>query len=282
MTVRVPRALAAFTLSVVAACSGSTGVTGTAPAPAAAAAPKPFEYADATGQYRYTSESKGSQSMMGQSREMSSTVMRLMTIAVARSAPDTVTVSITMDSLSMGNTMGMPTMGIDKVPGARFTAKLAPNGSFYSATGPSETDNPVAAAMIDEVARALPRLTAILRTGAAWTDSVKDNVKQTGLDVAREIVSKYTVAGDTTVGGESAWKILREVAAKGTGTGSVQGNAVTLESTSTGSGVLVVSKRGVLLGGHGTETSTGNVVLAANGMQIGLTSTTTSAFTKVK
>ena len=159
--------------------------------------------------------------------------------------------------------MGTPTLGIDKVPGARFTAKVAPNGAFYSVTGPSETENKLAYDMADDVGRSLPRLKAILRDGAAWTDTVGDKVKLNGLDVTRDIVTKYTVRGDTTVAGQSGWIIARESAftIKGAGTLSPPtSQAATVELTGTGKGVVVVSKGGVLLGGTSDESSSGTLV----------------------
>ena len=151
-----------------------------------------------------------------------------------------------------------------------------------SATGPAQTENPVAAGMTDELGRALPRIRAILAAGTTWTDTLKDQVKQNGLAVDREIITKFTVVGDSVVGGESSWKLTREMTTKGSGKGNMQGQDITLESSGTGKGILLVSKKGVLMGGQGEEASIGSVLLVANGMQIGLNSTTTTSFTKVK
>ena len=288
MTARTSYLAIVSVLSFVTACAGSpatTGAAGTAPAPAAAAAPappKPFEYAASTGQYRFTANSKVVRSMMGNSQDMTSSSSRLMTISLARSGPDTITMSLTVDSISATGPMGMVAPGTDKVPGAKFLAKIAPNGSFYSVTGPRETENPVAAGMTDELGRALPRIKAILAVGATWTDTLKDEVKQGALAVSREIITKYTVAGDSLVGGETSWKLTREMTVKGSGKGNAQGQDIAIESAGTGKGTLVISKKGVLMGGVGEETSAGTVTLAASGMQINLNSNTTTTFTKVK
>jgi hypothetical protein len=276
-------AAAAFALlSACAGSTGSTGTTGTAPAPSVAAAPKPFEFAASTGQYRFSASSKIVQSMMGQSQDMATSNSRLMTIALARSAPDTITMSMTIDSITLVGAMGMTPPGLDKVPGSKFVAKIAPNGTFYSVTGPSETDNPLGAGMTDELGRALPRIKAILAAGATWTDTVKDRIRQSGLDVEREIITTYVVTGDSTVGGEASWKVSRSLSSKGTAKGSTQGQDITLESSGTGKGMLVISKKGVLMSGTGEETGAGLVTLVANGMQVNINSTTTTSFTKVK
>ena len=282
------RLAALATLVTVAACArsvGTVGSAGSAPTPAAAIAPappKPFEYAASSGQYRFSANSQIVQSVMGQSQDMATSNTRLMSVALARSAPDTITMTLTIDSITLVGPMGMTPPGLDKVPGSKFTAKLAPNGSFYSVTGPNQDDNPLAAGMADELGRALPRIKAILAAGVTWTDTLKDQVRQAGLEVNREIITMYTVAGDSMVGSEPSWKLLREMSVKGTGKGNAQGQDIALESSGTGKGVLLVSKKGVLLAGQGEETGAGVVTLAASGMQVNLTTTTTTNFTKVR
>jgi hypothetical protein len=267
MTASSTRLASVTALTLMSACAGFTGGNAkTAPAPAKAVAPappKPFEYAASAGQYRFTANSKIAQTMMGQTQDMTTSSSRLMSIAMTRTSADTVTVVITIDSMTAVQPMGMPAVGLDKIPGTKFTAKIAPNGSFYSATGPSEAQNALAASMTDELGRALPRLKAILAKGATWTDSLKDQVKQGPLQVDREIITKYSVVGDSVVANEPSWKITREAAIKGSGKGSMQGQDLTIETTGTGSGVLWVSKKGVLMGGNGEEKTLGTVNMAA-------------------
>ncbi len=283
MNARLARLAIVLAVSSMAACSGSTGATGSAtsvPAPAVAAAPRPFEYAAGTSQYRYFVEGKASQGAMGNTRDFTSTVTRVMTVALARSGPDTITMNISIDSLTVVSTM--PSLGTEKAIGAKFTAKIGPNGSFYSVTGPSEADNPAAAAMADEVGRAMPRLKAILSNGVVWTDTIKDNVKQAGLDVSRFVVTKFTVMGDSMVSGEASWKIQREATVTATGTGNVQGQGAALEMTGSAKGILLMSKKGVLMGGRGDESTSGTVTLSPVGVQITLTNSQTTQFSKVK
>ncbi|HEX7939705.1 MAG TPA: hypothetical protein VF483_12030 [Gemmatimonadaceae bacterium] len=286
MTARSTRLAAAAALTVVAACSGTatTGGAGSAPAPKAAAPmpPKPFEYATSTGQYRLSANRKITQSMMGQQQEVNTSDNRLLTIALSRTTPDTITMQLTVDSLTMVGAMGMTPPGVDKVPGTKFTAKIAPNGSFYSVTGPSAAENPLGSQMTDELGRAMPRIRAILAAGTVWTDTVTDVVKQNGLEVNRQVITKFSVMGDSLISGESSWKIARETATKNSGKGNVQGQDVAVESAGTGKGMLLISKKGVLMAGQSEDMSTGSISLAANGMQIGVNSTSTTTFTKVK
>jgi hypothetical protein len=269
-------------LSALAACSGTSGsaASGPRPASAAAAPSKPFEYTAGTGQYRFTTGIKSTQSMMGQSMEVTQSSSRLVTIALARTAPDTLTMTMTIDSITEIGPRGMPVLGTDKLPGVKFVAKLAPNGSFYSVTGPSETENLRAAEMADGAGRALPRLKAVLALGATWTDTINDRVKVGPLVLDREVVTKFTVSRDTLVGGVPAWKIDREQTLKGSGKGDAMGQTATLVNSGTSTGMLLVSKAGVLLGGSGEEKTTGTVTSPMG--EVGLNGTTTSSITKIK
>ena len=65
------------------------------------------------------------------------------------------------------------------------------------------------------------------------------------------------------------------------GSGAPQGQAMTMEGTSTGNGTLFVSSKGVFLGGEGEEVSNLKIVLSANGMEIGVTQTANTKVAKV-
>jgi hypothetical protein len=178
--------------------------------------------------------------------------------------------------------MGMTPPGIEKMNGAKFSAKVSPTGRVYSTSGPSETELPLAAAMTDEMGRTLPRIKVNLAPGASWTDTLSDKPKQNGMSLDRQIISHFTVVGDSTVGGEAAWKITRESTTSASGSGAPQGQNVVIESTGTGKGMILISKRGVLLGGESEEQSLGKVTMTANSMEIGIKSTTTTKVLKVK
>jgi hypothetical protein len=286
------RFLSVPTLTVLGACSGSSSAgrpaSPAAPAPAAtstaasAAAPAMFQYAPSAGQYRFTSAAKITQSMMGQSQDVESSGMRLLSITVARASSDTMSLAVVLDSITIVGPMGMTPPGVDQLPGSKYGAKVSPSGVVYSTSGPSEANAPMAAALTDEMARSLPRIKGVLRAGATWTDTIADKPKQNGIQLERRVISVYTVMADSTVGGELAWKIGRASETTASGTGAPQGQNVVLETSSTGKGFVLISKRGVLLGGESEELANGKVTVTANAMEIGIKSTTTTKVQKVK
>ncbi len=276
----IPLSLIA-TLVLASACAGTRSAKTAAVAPAPAV-PTRFAYAPSTGQYRIAATSKSSQEVMGQKQEMQITTNRLVTVALARTAPDTLSMAIVVDSFTMTNSMGVTPPGMDKLIGSKFSAKLSPFGAFYSAEGPKESDVPNAGQFTNEMGRILPRINAVLAPGAAWTDTVSDKITQGGLDLTRTVISRFSVAGDTTIGSEKAWKIVRQSTTSVSGSGAPGGQSVTVETTGTAKGTILISRQGVLIGGESEEQSTGKAVVAASGMEVGITAVNTATFQKVK
>jgi hypothetical protein len=239
-----------------------------------------FEYAPGTGQYRITQSTKASQEAMGQKQEFESTSLQLITISLARQSKDTLALVATIDSLSQTGPMG-PTPGLDKLIGLKADAKLSPAGALYTV---SVKDSSVAGAagVADGVGRFLPKIRGRLAKGAAWSDTSTGKVKQGGLEVDRQTISRYAVVGDTTVGGEKSWKLTRQDSTSMSGSGSSQGQAMTMEGTSIGIGALYVSQKGAFVHAEGTEQQKIKLVLSANGLEINVVQNSNSKIDKVK
>lgn len=250
-------------------------------APASALA-QGFSYAPGTGQYRITSSMKGAQEVMGQRQEMESSSNQLVTIAVTRANKDTLNLTTTLDSIQIAGPMGMTPPGLDKLPGTKVTAKISPTGQVYSAKGPPDDSLPNAEQLIDEMSNVLPKVRASIAAGASWTDTVTRKGNQGGLEIERKIVARYAVAGDTTIGGQKAWKITRKAVTNMTGSGAQNGQPMTLEGTSNGNGTMVVTPAGNFLGYTNEEQVNIKVLIVANGMEVGVTQTAVTKVEKVK
>src|SRR3954470_1753131 len=85
-----------------------------------------FEYAPATGQYRVTSHTTGTQEAMGQSQEFQTSNNQLLSVTLARPVRDTLALTIVVDSIAAVGPMGMPMPGVDKLAGQKISAKLSP------------------------------------------------------------------------------------------------------------------------------------------------------------
>jgi hypothetical protein len=241
-----------------------------------------FEYAPTTAQYRLTSTTKGAQEAMGQKQEFESSNSQLLSITVARPSKDTVAMTAVIDSITAVGPMGMVPPGLDKLLGVKVSAKLSPFGAVYSSEGPKDTTIANVAQITDEMGRFLPRIRGKLTAGSSWTDTTTGKVKQNGIDIDRQVVAKYTVAGDTTIGGEKAWKITRETTTSLSGSGAPQGQPMTMEGVSNGKGTLFMSQKGVFVGSTSEDQANIKITLAANGMEIGVTTTANTKVEKVK
>lgn len=247
-----------------------------------AGAAQTFEYSASSGQYRLTSSTKGSQEAMGQKQEFESTNSQLLSVTLARSAKDTVTMTVVLDSIQAVGPMGMTPPGLDKLLGMTVSAKLSPFGAVYSTVGPKDTTIANAAQITEEMSRFLPRIRGKLAAGSSWTDTTSGKVNQNGLDIERQVVAKYTVVGDTSVGGDKAWKVARETITSLTGSGAPQGQAMTMEGQANGKGTLVLSSRGVFLGSNSEDQANIKITLAGNAMEIGVVTTANTKIEKVK
>jgi hypothetical protein len=249
-------------------------------APAAAMAQ--FSYAPGTSQYRITSSMKGAQEVMGQRQEMESSSNQLITVAVARANRDTLQVTTTMDSIVVVGPMGMTPPGVDKMRGAKVVARVSPTGQVYSVTMPVPDSIQDAANLTYEMSNVLPKMRGNAAAGATWTDTTSRKVTNGGIELDRSTIATYTVAGDTTVSGQKAWKVARTSKTTLSGSGAQGGQPMTVEGTSQGNGAMFVTANGNFLGYTNQEMVNLKVVLAANGMEVGITQDATTKVEKVK
>lgn len=233
------------------------------------AAAQDLTYAIGTSKYRVTSKTTGSQEAMGQKQEFETSSTQLLSVDVARVNKDTLLMTATIDSIAVVGPMGMTPPGLDQLRGFKTMAKISPFGFVYSAKG-SNDSIPQATQLTDEMSRLLPRIRGKLAVGTTWTDTTTGTVNQNGLDIKREVVTKFTVKGDTTVAGEKAWNIARESDVTMSGSGAPQGQAMTMGGTAKGMGTIVVSQKGVFLGSTAKDDVNISIVIAANGMEVGV------------
>ena len=235
---------------------------------AAAAQAQSFEYAPGKTTYRISQSQKMTQEAMGQKNEMEATSSQVVTVALARSARDTLTMNVTVDSIS--SSMGMPQMAEDLM-GLMVTAKLSPAGTVYSSKADNNKGGAEAAPLVQALGGFLPTLRPRLSTGATWQDTTVAKLNQNGLEIERKTVSTYRVEGDTTIAGQRSWKITRADSVVLSGSGNTASGPLTMEGTSKSNGMVFVTSKGVYLGGEGTEDARLRFVVAANGMEVGMT-----------
>ena len=237
-----------------------------------------FEYAPGASRYKVVTQQKMTQEAMGQKQDVEINGEQMISVNVGKKSKDTLSVDVVLDSISLTNSM-QGAMDVSKAKGVKVTSLIGPTGLVYSTTVP---DSGAAADVGDELARILPRVSGALRVGAEWTDTLTGKQKRQGLDVDRTVISKSKVVGDTTINGEKAWKIERSSEAKMSGQGSTQGQPISMEGTSTGSGFVYVTPKGNFVAADSKDDVKMKITLVANGMEIGMTMANTSKVARIQ
>jgi hypothetical protein len=220
--------------------------------PSGTASAQAFHYSPGTNQYRMAVDAKITQTVMGQSNQTDVSSGQKFTMALAAQGADTLAMTVTIDSIVQNTPMG-PVPGLDALIGKHVKATLSPAGEFYASASPEADSVAALASVADQLVHLLPRIRVALAAGATWTDTVNAKTSQGGLELKRQVISTYTVAGDTTIGGKTAWKINRASTSATSGTGDIQGQNASMDGTSTGTGVVLLTHDGTFLGGAGQE-----------------------------
>jgi hypothetical protein len=240
-----------------------------------------FQYAPGTSQYRLTAVNKLTQEAQGQKVEQEVTSEQKLTVSLGRQSRDTLSFAMTLDSAKVQTSAGPPP-DLSALIGLKVTGALSPIGLVYAAKGPEGPGSEMAGPLADEMSRFLPRLRPSFTVGATWTDTTSGKVNQMGVSLDRTVITTSKVVGDTTYQGERAWRIDRTTQATFAGTGTSQGQPLTMEGTSKGNDNLFVARNGIYLGGLSNTAATIKVVLVATGMEVGLTQNQNTTITRVK
>jgi hypothetical protein len=240
-----------------------------------------FEYAPGTAQYRLSAVNKLTQEAAGQKVEQEVTAEQRLTVVLGRQGRDTLSFAMTLDSAKVSTTLG-PAPDVSALLGLKVSGVLSPLGVIYSSKAPEGTTSELAGPVADEMTRFLPRLRPALTVGTTWTDTTSGKVNQRGITLDRMVITTSKVVGDTTYQGERAWRIDRTTRATFAGTGTTEGQPLTMEGTSNGTDNLYVARTGVYLGGSMSNAATIKVTLVANGTEIGLTQNQNTTITRVK
>ena len=239
-------------------------------------------YAPQSSKFVLSSKTKVAQEMMGQKQEGESTSEQKYSLTATAKGTGQLDYTLALDTMSATSSMG-PAPDISKMIGIKFAGVIGINGKYVSGdvTVPVGGDikSPQAAAM----KTFLPMLPPSVKVGGMWSDTVIATVAQAnGAELKNTTVYAYTLAGDTAVDGAKAWKIAVTSATTITGKGNMQGQDFSIDGTSKGNGMALISKEGVLLGREGSEESALTVTVDAMGMVIPITQSSTIKLARQK
>jgi hypothetical protein len=223
------------------------------------------EYATGTTKYRISTNAKGSQTSPMGNADFQLGVQEQITVNVMKHAKDTVMATMTLDSIAFQS--AGPAPDVSKVTGAHFVTLMSPTGKFYSSKTPDGID-PALGQITDGIGRFLPAFRGNVANGVTWTDTTTGKVSVQGMDMDRTSVSNYKVNGDTTIGGETAFRVQRITTSKAAASGAMQGTPVTVETTGTSTGAFFISPKGVFLGSTSTDDGNTKITVLAQNVEI--------------
>lgn len=232
-------------------------------------------YAPASAKYRVSDETKVVQTVMGNTQEISTSSNQFLTLQLGGAAP-AFDFKVTLDSLQISNSMGMPTPPTTELNGANVSAKLSPDGRITDPKALMTSGKELDGSIAQGLRQFLPVLRPGAKPGDTWVDSINLTGRQNGLDVTTTGARNYRYAGDTTIAGTRAARITAEATSKLSGKGVQQGQELTLEGTVKSTSLWLVSASGQFLGGTSTASGDLEITVAAMGMVIPMSQSVSS------
>lgn len=226
-----------------------------------------FEYLPGTSQYRLSVQSTGYAEQGGSRQEVSYDTQQRMTLVLAKRSPDTLGLSITLDSITGRLPTGAAINGSGML-GIKLQAAVSPLGRLYAREAVTGPGVDLLGDFANELVRFLPALPPTIGVGVSWSDTVATPITQMGTQLNRSIVTTYRVAADTTVDGQAAWRIERSAKETVSGSGNAMGQQIRFETEGSGSGQFYVSHSGQYLGADYKDDLVSKATLAPQGIAI--------------
>ena len=248
-----------------------------AQAPALAAQVGPSAYAPGTHRYRVTRESKSSQEVMGQVQASAVRTFEEVTLELRAGSRDTMRFVFTLDSASREA----------DIPSAAETvpAKGRPVSGQLSARGvvrQFDTDASPGEDLTAAYRNFLPLLPAGgVKAGMTWTDTLETPFKQSGIEGSTRTIIASRVLGDTTIGGQTAWRIERTGTLGMKGTGMQSGAELVLTGSGSANGVSWVGMNGVYHGARSTQELKLTIEVPAATLTIPISQTTVTRIDRI-
>lgn len=232
------------TAAIVAACYALAG--------AGVIRAQTFAYAAGQQQYRITSTIRRTQEVGAQKMSDSATSVQVISVALAPKAKDTLRFTYTIDSLR--TSMAEAEALLAGMRGKQITGTMSLRGDVFTFEPPADAASQMGGQEYQSLRTFLIHFpNASLRAGVTWVDTVSNKFSTMGIDGTETTIVTSRVAGDTSIGGQKAWRVERAAAVTLSGTGNQNGQALVVNGTRTVQGVGYVSRDGVYLGANSTQ-----------------------------
>ena len=247
---------------------------------AGAARAQAFAYAPGEHQYRVTSAIKRTQAVGDREVNDSAVSVQVISLALARQAKDTLRFTYTVDSVWA--TIPEVERLLAGMRGKRVTGTMSPLGDVYTFQVPADSASPMGGQEFRSFRSFLIRFpSGTLRPGQAWTDTVTATLGAAGLDGTETTILTSRVVGDTTVAGQTAWRVERTATATLSGSGTRSGQQFVLEGSRAVAGESYVSRSGVYLGSVSTQEGETVMMVVGSNRSLAVIQTATTHIERV-
>ncbi len=193
---------------------------------------------------------------------------------------DTLQFAVTLDSVNMSSNLTVQLPDVQVMQGTKVSGVMLPSGKVLRfASDTKSADGVDRESIVSSMAHFLLTLPATARAGAKWSDTSSTSLSKDGSSLNTRTITQSQVIGDTTVAGQSSWRVHRTSALVISGTQVQSNQKITMEGTGSGEAMYYIGTNGVFLGS--TSTQTMKETVKASGMVIPVTQTATSTITLI-
>ena len=247
----------------------------------------PIHYEPTVQHYRMHQAVDRSEERNGQKRVVTITNEQQMTMAIqgpstkrALTDKDTLHFAVTLDSVSMSANVATQLPDVSVMQGTTVKGLMLPSGKVLSFGSDTKKDDGVdRESIVKSMASFLLTLPSNAGAGATWVDTALTNVSNNGSTMKGQTITTSKVLGDTTVGGQPAWRVHRSSSFTIAGSQAQENQTISMEGTGSGEAMYYIGTNGVFLGSTATQTM--NQSVKADGLVIPVVQTANSTVTIV-
>ncbi len=218
---------------------------------------QPFAYTAGTQRYRISISYNNQRDQNGgrAPAQFDYTATQVVTVNLAAKARDTLTLTVTVDSIGIESALDAPRPDLSWEKGVKMVGTVSPTGRIYAFAPPADVDANTRG-LYAGFRRFLPLLRTPVGIGSSWADTSIEQAGRRGPfdSVRTQTVILARVTGDTTYAGQRALRIERAGSVALNGAGQEGGRALKVTGDGTIRGVQYVNAAGIFLGSRSTQT----------------------------
>ena len=244
-----------------------------------------IHYTPTVQHYRLHSTVQRSQEQNGQKTDGVITNEQQVTVTIqapgskgALTDKDTLQFAVTLDSVNMSSNLAVQLPNIQVMQGTKVSGAMLPSGKVLRFGSDTKVPDGVdRESIVASMAHFLLTLPPTAGAGTTWTDTATTNVSKDSSTIKTQTITVSKVIGDTTVGGQAAWRVHRTSTLVISGVQAQENQKVTMDGTGTGESMYYIGTNGIYLGSTASQSMKETVKAA--GTVIPVTQTATSTVT---